>query len=179
LAANRDDALAARNREAARVQERENKAKLAALLELTEKLDERDYEARKGVWDDIVVLAPYNPEYARKRQQAGEQLASVAHLREHPEQGLLVEKARARREGFGAVLIVDLTLRNDSLSDLKDFQITCVGKGRSGTAMDSNTKVIYDFVEARKTRTIRNVNMGLVQSQVASLSCTVDSAEIR
>lgn len=163
----------------ANVRSKDQNAKLARLLAAAKNLDERDYEGQLAFWDDILPLAPENREYARKRQEVAEKLATLEHLKEHPELGMVVEKVRPRRGGFGTLMLVDFTLRNDSLSDLKDFHITCVGKGRSGSDVDRNSIILYEFVSARRTRTIRDVNMGLVNPQVASTTCTVDEATIR
>ena len=158
--------------------ERQNKIKINSLLSDIKTLKERDYEARLAFWNDIVALAPANAVYARKRLEMADKVESLDGLRENPEQGAVVEKVRGRKEGFGNVLVVDITLRNDALSNLKDFQITCESKGHSGTVVDSNTRVLYEVVDARSTRTFRKVNMGLLHSQAASTHCTVDQAAI-
>ncbi len=158
--------------------ERQNRVKINSLLADLKSLKERDYEARLAFWSDIVALAPANAEYARKRLEMAEKVESLDGLRENPEEGAVVEKVRGRKEGFGNVLVVDITLRNDALSNLKDFQITCESKGHSGTVVDSNTRVLYEVVDARSTRTFRKVNMGLLHSQAASTHCTVDQAAI-
>lgn len=158
--------------------ERKNKIKINSLLSDLKTLKERDYEARLAFWTDIVTLAPANAEYARKRLEMANKVESLDGLRENPEEGAVVEKVRGRKEGFGNVLVVDITLRNDALSNLKDFHITCESKGHSGTVVDSNTRTLYEVVDARSTRTFRKVNMGLLHSQAASTHCTVDQAAI-
>ena len=158
--------------------ERQNKLKIASLLADLKSLKEQDYESRLAFWNGIVALAPANVDYARKRQEMADRIASFDALRENPEQGMTVEKVRGRKEGFGNVLVVDITLRNDALSNLKDFQITCESKGHSGTVINSNTRLLYEVVDARSTRTFRKVNMGLLHSQASSTHCTVDQAAI-
>jgi hypothetical protein len=83
-----------------------------------------------------------------------------------------------RKEGFGNVLVIDVTIRNDSLSNLKDFHIVCESMGSSGTVTDQNTRVLYGVVEARKTRTFRKLNMGFVNQQSVNADCRVDEASI-
>lgn len=90
--------------------ERQNKLKIASLLADLKSLKERDYESRLAFWNDIVALAPANVDYARKRQEMADKIASFDALRENPEQGMTVEKVRGRKEGFGNVLVVDITL---------------------------------------------------------------------
>lgn len=176
---NAERSVASPDKDAMNVRSKDQDANLARLLAAAKNLDERDYEGQLAFWDDILPLAPENREYARKRQEVAEKLATLEHLKEHPELGMAVEKVRPRRGGFGTVMLVDFTLRNDSLSDLKDFHITCVGKGRSGSNVDRNSIILYEYVSARRTRTIRDVNMGLINPQVVSTSCTVDDATVR
>jgi hypothetical protein len=159
--------------------ERTNQAKIASHIADEKKLRERDYEGRLGFWMEITEMAPGNPEYARKRDELETKLAELEDAIQNPEQaGASVEKVAARKAGFGNVLMIDVTLRNDSLSNLKDFQITCESRGNSGTVMDSNTRTLYEIVEARSSRAFRNVNMGLLRSQAASSNCVVDRAAV-
>lgn len=159
-------------------EQRNTDVKIAGLLSSVKSLPERDIEGRLALWDQIVGLAPQEKEYAIRRQTAADKVADVEHLRANPEQGAVVERIHPRKEGFGNVLVVDVTLRNDSLSNLKDFQITCRSRGRSGTVLSSTTRVIYDVVAARSTRTFRKLNLGFVNQQATSTACHVDDASI-
>ncbi len=158
--------------------ERENKAKIASRLADVETLNERDYESRLDFWKEITALAPANTEYARKRDELAAQLKKLEYLRQSPELGMSVEKVAGRKEAFGNILIIDITLRNDALSNLKDFTITCESRGPSGTVTDTNTRVLYEIVDARKTKTFRKLNMGFVNKQATKLGCRVDAASI-
>lgn len=159
--------------------ERTNNAKIASHIADEKRLRERDYEGRLGLWKAITAMAPANAEYARKRHELETKLSELKDAIQHPEEaGASVEKVVARKAGFGNVLMIDVTLRNDSLSNLKDFQITCQSKGNSGTVMDSNTRVLYEVVDARTSRTFSKVNMGFLHSQAASTDCSVDRATI-
>lgn len=159
--------------------ERTNKKKIASHIADEKRLRERDYEGRLGLWKEITAMAPGNAEYARKRHELEIKLSELKDAIQYPEEaGASVEKVAARKAGFGNVLMIDVTLRNDSLSNLKDFQITCRSKGNSGTVMDSNTRVLYEVVDARTSRTFSKVNMGFLHSQAASTDCSVDRATI-
>lgn len=157
---------------------RNTNVEIAGLLSSVKSLPERDFEGRLALWDQIVELAPLKKEYARRRRAAADEVAKVEHLRENPEQGAVVERIHPRKEAFGNVFVVDVTLRNDSLSNLKDFRITCRSRGRSGTELSNTTRVIYDVVTARSTRTFRELNLGFVNRQAASTACHVDNASI-
>lgn len=162
----------------AEAMERRNAVKIAELIAGAKTLDERDYEGRLNFWQEITALAPGNAEYARKKQELVQQIAELQPAVEHPEQGAQLVKFVGRKEGFGNVLVIDVTIRNDSLSNLKDFQIVCESMGPSGTVTDQNARILYGVVEARKTRTFRKLNMGLVNQQSVSADCRVDEASI-
>jgi hypothetical protein len=155
-----------------------NQAKIASLLAVMKTLGDRDYEARLSFWNDIVALAPANAEYARRQQEMADEVARLGYLRENPELGAVVERIRPRKEGFGNVLVIDITLRNDALSHLKDFQISCTTRARSGTIVSNNTRTLYEVVDARSTRTFRKLNMGFINSQSSKTNCVVDGASI-
>lgn len=162
----------------AEAMERRNAVKIAELIAGAKTLDERDYEGRLNFWQEITALAPANAEYARKKQELVQQIAELQPAVENPEQGARLVKFVGRKEGFGNVLVIDVTIQNDSLSNLKDFQIVCESRGPSGTVTDQNTRVLYGVVEARKTRTFRKLNMGFVNQQSVNADCRVDQASI-
>ncbi|MBU0824289.1 MAG: hypothetical protein KKA44_14175 [Alphaproteobacteria bacterium] len=154
----------------------QNKDKIDRLKADVKTLAERDYEGRLIFWKQIVLLAPKNKPYAEEARKAAAQVAQ--HTYENPADGASVEAIRPRKEGFGNVLVVDLTIRNDSLSNLKDFIISCETKGNSGTTIDVNRRPIYDVVDARTSRTFREINMGFINNQAASTDCRVEGASI-
>lgn len=75
--------------------------------------------------------------------------------------------------GFGNVLEMDFTITNPTIYAVKDFQITCKHFAKSGTAIDSNTRTVYDVVPAKGKKKIRNFNMGFINSQTATSSCRI------
>jgi len=154
----------------------QNKDKIDQLKAGVKTLAERDYEGRLIFWKQIVLLAPKNKSYAEEARKAAAQVAQ--HTYENPADGASVEAIRPRKEGFGNVLVVDLTIRNDSLSNLKDFIIACESKGNSGTTIDVNRRPIYEVVNARSSRSFREINMGLINNQVSSTDCRVEGASI-
>lgn len=156
--------------------EAQNKEKIDELKKGVKSLAERDYEGRLVFWEQISALAPANAGYAQERRDAASQVAQHTYAR--PEDGAFVEKIRPRKEAYGNVLVVDVTIRNDSLSHLKDFQILCESKGNSGTTTDANRRSIYDVVAARSSRTFRNINMGFINNQASSTDCRLEGATI-
>jgi hypothetical protein len=81
--------------------------------------------------------------------------------------------SRATIEGFGNVMVADLTITNKSRVNVKDLEITCDHFGASGTQIDRNTRIIYEIVPAGKTRSFPQVNMGFVHTQAARYTCSI------
>jgi hypothetical protein len=83
-----------------------------------------------------------------------------------------------RKAGFDNVMEADFVVKNDSRYNIKDFEIKCVHFAKSGTEIDSNTRTIYEIVEAHSTKKFPHFNMGFIHSQVASSSCAIDDLTI-
>lgn len=86
---------------------------------------------------------------------------------------LKLEKVSWHKGGFDNVLIASFTLRNTGQMKISDVQITCTSYGPSGTAIDTNTRTIFESFPPGKPRRIREFNMGLQHSQASSVSCVV------
>jgi hypothetical protein len=56
---------------------------------------------------------------------------------------------------------------------LKDIAVTCVSFAPSGTNIDTNNGVIYERFEPRDVKQIKDFNMGFVNSQTTSTSCSI------
>jgi len=97
--------------------------------------------------------------------------------RSNPEQFLEIVKFSWSKEGFGNVMEANFTIKNTAPIDIKDFEVLCKHSAASGSLIDSNDQIIYDIVKANSTRTFRNVNMGLIHTQVSKSSCQVVSAK--
>ncbi len=80
--------------------------------------------------------------------------------------------------GFGSVMMADFKIKNDSKYLVKDIEITCKDYAKSGTEIDSNKRVIYDSVEAGKSKKIKKFNMGFIDSQVNQSNCKITDFQI-
>ncbi len=80
--------------------------------------------------------------------------------------------------GFDSVMMATFTFNNKNAFDIKDVEVLCRHTAPSGTAIDSNTRTIYDVVKAGSKKTIRDFNMGFIHSQVAKSNCVVDDFAI-
>lgn len=159
-----------------REMETRNKAKIEEMKAAVKTLGDRDYEARLTFWKEISALAPANTSYAEEVRRAAAEAARHDYVR--PEDGASIEMLRPHKAASGNVLVIDVTIRNDSLSHLKDFQMVCENKGNSGTTTDTKRRVLYEIVEARTSRTFRDINMGLIDNQAAKTDCRIASASV-
>jgi len=75
--------------------------------------------------------------------------------------------------GFDSIMIATFTVKNSSVHDVKDLEITCTHSANSGTEIDRNTRTLYERVRAGQTRTFRNVNMGFIHSQASRSGCEI------
>jgi hypothetical protein len=73
------------------------------------------------------------------------------------------------------VLMADFTLRNHSAAAVKDICVLCNGFAPSGTHIDTNKRTIYQIIPPHGTISIKEFNMGFLNSQVDSVGCAVDS----
>lgn len=71
------------------------------------------------------------------------------------------------------IMTANFTVKNDSDYGVKDIEIKCDHFAKSGTNIDSNTRTIYDVVEAHSTKRFRDFNMGFIHSQVQTSSCAI------
>jgi len=78
-----------------------------------------------------------------------------------------------QKSGFGSVLLADFTIKNDSNYTVKDIEIRCDHYANSGTKIDSNTRVVYEIIEKHSTKKIKNINMGLIRSQITKSGCGI------
>lgn len=73
----------------------------------------------------------------------------------------------------GVVMTANFKVHNTTDHAFKDFEVTCDHSGPSGTVMDHNTRTIYELVPAKTTKSIRNFNMGFIDSQATRSSCRI------
>lgn len=71
------------------------------------------------------------------------------------------------------IMYANFVVKNDSSYNVKDLEITCQHYAPSGTNIDSNTRTIYEVVNAHSTRKFLNFNMGFIHSQAVRSSCKI------
>jgi hypothetical protein len=80
---------------------------------------------------------------------------------------------RWSKGAFGNVMLADFTIKNPTQYRFKDFEIKCTHSAASGTVIDSNTRTVYEIVEPKSTKVIRQMNMGFIHSQAAQSGCQI------
>ena len=75
--------------------------------------------------------------------------------------------------GKNAVAVGTFTLENRGDRAVKDVQLRCDHVGERGTIIGSSSLTISEVFQAHSVRTIRNLNMGAVRSQIAQSDCEV------
>ncbi len=72
----------------------------------------------------------------------------------------------------------NFTVENQSQYNIKDIEIKCTYFGKSGTAIDSNRRTIYDVVKAKSKKKFNKFNMGFIHTQANSSSCEITDLKI-
>ena len=71
------------------------------------------------------------------------------------------------------IMTANFKIHNTTAHAFKDFEITCDHSAPSGTVIDSNKRTIYEIIPANGTKSIRNFNMGFINSQAKRSSCQI------
>lgn len=168
------DALSARAREA------RNAAKIASLEKQAQALPSYDLDGRMAIYRQIIGMAPSEAKWrdrmAGLEAEDAKMRKDVEEVRRQllfPEEFALFELKHWRKGGFGSVMTVSGTIRNNSRFALKDFTLQCELSAPSGTLVDRNVKVVYEQVAAGSSKVIRDFNMGFITEQSAAASCKI------
>ncbi len=78
-----------------------------------------------------------------------------------------------RKSAVGSVMLLDFTVRNPLPTAFKDFRIMCTHYTPSGTPLDRYSRVIFERIPGRQSKTMHEVSMGVIDGQVSTLSCTI------
>lgn len=92
-----------------------------------------------------------------------------------PESNISIKNLNWTRGGFGSVMLVTFTLKNENHYNVRDVQIKCDLSGKSGTVIGSVEQTIFERLV--DTKTFSDVNMGFIPGQTNSVNCSVLSAK--
>lgn len=77
------------------------------------------------------------------------------------------------KSGFGNIAMINGSIKNLGPTNVKDIKIECDSFAASGTKIDTNKRTLYDAVAAGKTIKFKDFNMGFINTQVKSTSCSI------
>ena len=181
-----------------KAQRDEEKAKALALVEQEKERRQQDFQFR------LLSLSPSRNEKGRNNLQAKYQLTDeqITELyMEAEDKGWkteakdFVEKERIKlvsspnkhieivkndwhKTGFGSIPVHDITLKNLTDYNLKDFTIRAEYYSESGTLLDVKTETIYQTLNAGETKTFSEINFGFVHDQVAQSKISVEKVAL-
>jgi hypothetical protein len=104
---------------------------------------------------------------------------SAADVKQQVMAQVKIKSLKWHKGGFDNVMLVNATFENKSNRDVKDIELTCEHFAKSGTKIDSNSRVIYEVIKAGKSNGIREFSMGFIHSQAASTSCRITNFVIQ
>jgi hypothetical protein len=124
----------------------------------------------------LLLLATLLPDKPRVSTAIAPAVAPVSHLSPHETalQSTTLAKYRGRKDELGMVLYETFTVRNGGSTAVKDLKIKCENEAPSGTALDSNTRTVYEIVPAHKSRTFSNFNMGFINPRTTKSGCAIE-----
>lgn len=133
--------------------------------EQTNKLNSQKDVKERG-WEDIILNA--------KSSVAPESLYSVQKYKPGVELELLSWKMISGKTAENVIIGIDLKIMNQTVHNLKDFQIDCLSVGNSGSIIGRHTDVLYETLSAQEQKSFLGVfRIGPVNYQTSKLLCSV------
>jgi hypothetical protein len=110
-----------------------------------------------------------------KTAVTGSVKASGPLLDNDPRAAMNVVKVDWRREGFGLTAVADVSVRNNNGFTVRVDRINCRFRTKDG-AIENHAQGVYDIVQSRTEKLIRDVSLGFVDSDAKGIDCTVVGA---
>jgi hypothetical protein len=146
--------------------------------------------AEKKAAEAVAKKAAAKQREAERKVQAEQENAGREALRVLKE----AEAARVRAEGtpkenaelilngwkiggFGVIFLGDFSIKNKGVYPIKDFDIRCTIFAASGTEIDTVRATAYEMVKPKSTMRLKELNMGLMNSQAKKANCEIRSVE--
>lgn len=131
-----------------------------------------------GVW-----LVGYMATISHQTQPAGPQKAPTYSAPPEPSPKEIAAKQigfdfDGHRTGFNTILEIAAKIDNKSKYDIRDFTISCIGFGASGTPIDSKEKKFYEVVKKGQKKRFADLSMGFLNSQVKDINCVLADFEM-
>ncbi len=122
-----------------------------------------------------LVLSTYERPIKTGSVKTGSVKSVAPVLAADPRTALNVVKVDWRREGFGFTAVADVSVRNNNSYSVRVDRISCRFRTADG-ATEDHAQGVYDIIQPRTERMIRNVSLGFVNSEAKGLDCSVAGA---
>lgn len=110
-----------------------------------------------------------------KPLQTGSIGPAIASKSADPRTALNVVKVDWRREGFGLTAVADVSVRNNNDYAVRIDRVNCRFRGKSGET-EEHGQGVYDVLQPRAQKVIRDVSLGFVSDQAKGLDCSISAA---
>jgi len=119
----------------------------------------------------VALAVPAGAQESFEQRQAARKQALQAKI----DADLAIGKVGFRLEDWGwrsAELIARIRLQNNMAATAKDFKVSCATYSKAGASLSPANVVVYQQLKPRE-RGLYEINFRRVNSQIATLSCTV------
>ena len=159
--------------------EKDNAPQIAALKKEVADVPATNIDENLRIYSRLVELAPGNADFIKKKNDFDAKALRRERWNEEPEEALEIADWHWSSGGFGSIMIIDrMKITNAAPFAIKDFVVKCTHQGPSGTDMDSNTRRVYDVIPANGSKTVREINMGFINSQATTSRCEITDADL-
>jgi hypothetical protein len=76
-------------------------------------------------------------------------------------------------DGFGNVMVATFMVNNKNPVSVRDVEISCGLSARSGTIINLTKRTIYESIDRKSYLSVREMNMGFIDSQATRSKCIV------
>jgi hypothetical protein len=99
--------------------------------------------------------------------------AGTAHRRTLSPKDQAIAGVQLAYKSHKDATVADFTIRNTNALPVSDLAVTCSYYGPGFTLLDHTTRTILDRVGTNTSKTIRDINVGVVPSRMTSWSCAI------
>ena len=156
-----------------------NQKEIVKLLSEVKSIPYEDFSRNLRYYTQLSKLDPGNIEYENKRSHYKEKLDELEKWKTNPSMALEISEFRWWTDGFGSIMMIDISIKNNAPFDIKDMTLKCRHSAASGREIDSNTREIFDIFPAGRTKKVSDFNMGFIDQQVKRSGCVVLNANLK
>lgn len=153
--------------------EEERQTKIAMLQVEVKKVPASDYATNLKMYDELRKLDPNNQLFQKKYTHYKDKKDAARDMERYPERFVKISNFSWSKSAYGSVMEATFTIKNTLPFAVKDIRVKCSHSAPSGTVIDSNERVIYEVIKAKKARTFREFNMGFIHSQATRSGCRI------